>query len=477
MDKLKVAVVGTGPAGLVAAFALHNDRQSRYDVTILEAVSILRLHASRFIANYFLQNSGLSLDGHSYDWVNPESGQRTRIDVPMRVFSGRYYQNLFYLLEYLGIPSVERRFLFAFADDVGTISRYYFFHSSNNHRFPRICRRSSGVSGTLAALWTFLQVLCCYIWLSIACFWVPPMVQGREGKKTETMGEYLGRLRLPTFFIEDYLVPLFSSVSSSPHRLFLNFPAVYLTDYKRQTHLFPHRTSVSMTLLQDRLTQGISVTYSAKVTGVKPFEGRLKLSYQDINSGNSETVIFDRVILAVNPKQTSAIYPPTSYVMDKLQTSDVRVVVHRDYNCLPEQSSELVHDSRSELIAMQIKLDSTGGKTTVATHAHPSGVLVTVWPGNQDLVSIDRSKILHESKFVRLLSDTTSRNSLAGLFRERFNKSKESPWLNGEDGVYVAGGWAWDGFALLEGCVWSGLQTARSIGAELPFTPVERRWR
>jgi hypothetical protein len=126
---------------------------------------------------------------------------------------------------------------------------------------------------------------------------------------------------------------------------------------------------------------------------------------------------------------------------------------------------------------MQMKLDSTGRKTTVATHAHPSGVLVTVWPGNQDLVSIDKRKILHESKFVRLLSNPASRNCLAGLFRERFNKGKESPWLHGEDGVYIAGGWAWDGFALLEGCVWSGLQTARRVGAELPFTPVERKWR
>jgi cation diffusion facilitator CzcD-associated flavoprotein CzcO len=40
MEKLRAAVVGTGPAGLVAAFALHNDLQSCFDVTIFEAVNI-----------------------------------------------------------------------------------------------------------------------------------------------------------------------------------------------------------------------------------------------------------------------------------------------------------------------------------------------------------------------------------------------------------------------------------------------------
>ncbi|KAL5313515.1 hypothetical protein ACEPPN_017935 [Leptodophora sp. 'Broadleaf-Isolate-01'] len=458
MGKQEVAVIGTGPAGLVAAFALHNDLQKKFNVTIFE------------------MHPALSLDGHSYEYVDPQSGASSRIDVPMRVFSGRYYQNLFYLLEYLDIPAIERRFLFAFADDLANITKYYFFHPSNNHRSPILCRRSPGILGLFSDLWTFFTVVCCYIWFSIACFWIPPRVRGRKSEKTETMEEYLNRIRLPKFFIEDYMVPLFSSVASSPHKLFLQFPAVYLTDYKRQTHMFPHKTSVTMTLFQTRLTQGVSIVYNAKVTRVEPSDNRLKLHYQDTKSGENLDAMFDKVILAVNPKQTSAIYPPTGYVMSKLQTSDVSVVIHQDYDILPEGSSELVHDSKSELIAMQMKLDHTGGKTTIATHAHPSGILSTVWPGNSDFVDIDPKKVLHESRFVRLLATPTSRDCLATLFRQNFVKGELLSWLNGDDGVYVCGGWAWDGFALLEGCVWSGLSTARSVGSVLPFKPMERTW-
>ena len=420
----------------------------------------------------------MSLDGHSYEYVDPQSGKSSRIDVPMRVFSGRYYQNLFYLLEYLGIPSIERRFLFAFADDLASITKYYFFHPSNNHRLPIICQRTPGIFGFVSGLWTLFKVLLCYIWFSIACFWIPPRVRGRKSAETETMKDYLARLRLPNFFVEDYMVPLFSSVASSPHKLFLQFPAIYLTDYKRQTHMFPHKTSVTMTMLQSRLMEGVSVVYNAKVTGVEPLDNRLKVHYQDLKSGENVEVMFDNVVLAVNPKQTSAIYPPTSQVMDKLQTSDVSVVIHQDYGMLPEGSAQLVEDTKSELIAMEMKLDPTGGKTTIATHAHPCGILATVWPGDYDFVDIDPKKVLHESRFVRLLATPTSRDYLAALFRENVAGAdgETLKWLNGDDGVYICGGWAWDGFALLEGCVWSGLSTARSVGAVLPFKPVERQW-
>lgn len=40
MAKKEVAVIGTGPAGLVAAFALHNDLQKKFNVTVFEMVRV-----------------------------------------------------------------------------------------------------------------------------------------------------------------------------------------------------------------------------------------------------------------------------------------------------------------------------------------------------------------------------------------------------------------------------------------------------
>jgi protoporphyrinogen oxidase len=39
MGKQSIAVVGSGPAGLAAAFALHNDLERKYDVAVFEMVS------------------------------------------------------------------------------------------------------------------------------------------------------------------------------------------------------------------------------------------------------------------------------------------------------------------------------------------------------------------------------------------------------------------------------------------------------
>jgi hypothetical protein len=393
----------------------------------------------------------------------------------MRVFSGRYYQNLFNLLEYLNLPAIERRFLFAFATGFSDgLSQYYFFHPSNNHRFPILCRQSSGLFALLQALWRFITVVCCYIWFSIACFWVPPRVRGEKYTSTETIGEYLTRIRLPKFFIEDYVVPLFSSVASSPHNLFLQFPAIYLTDYKRQTHMFPHKACVSMAHLQNSLVEGLTHVYNARVTKVERFGDQVQLIYQDIMSEETKEMTFDKVILAVNPKQAGNIYTPAASIMNSLPIADVSVVIHQDYEILPRGSPQLIRDySNSELLAMQMKLDHAKNKITVATHVHPCGVLSTVWPG----VKSDNStleKELHTSRFVRLLPTPATRDLLKSVYGEQ--RSDEKRWVNGSDGVYICGGWAWDGFALLEGCVWSGASTARSIGAVIPFKMVERRW-
>jgi NAD(P)-binding Rossmann-like domain len=41
--QLRVAVVGSGMAGLVTAYLLHRDAEQRYDVTIFEEVPLARL--------------------------------------------------------------------------------------------------------------------------------------------------------------------------------------------------------------------------------------------------------------------------------------------------------------------------------------------------------------------------------------------------------------------------------------------------
>jgi hypothetical protein len=92
---------------------------------------------------------------------------------------------------------------------------------------------------------------------------------------------------------------------------------------------------------------------------------RLRLYYQEAESKKTVHLTFDQVILALNPKQTSVIYPPTAYVMDRLRTSGVSVIIHQDYKMLPDASTKLAYDPKSELIALQVKDSHLVGKTTL----------------------------------------------------------------------------------------------------------------
>jgi hypothetical protein len=42
-------------------------------------------------------------------------------------------------------------------------------------------------------------------------------------------------------------------------------------------------------------------------------------------------------------------------------------------------------------------------------------------------------------------------------------------WRNGDDNVWLAGGWCWDGMVLLEGCVVSAMRVADAFDVEVPW--------
>ena len=42
-------------------------------------------------------------------------------------------------------------------------------------------------------------------------------------------------------------------------------------------------------------------------------------------------------------------------------------------------------------------------------------------------------------------------------------------WVNGQDNVWLAGAWCWDGMVLLEGCVVSAMRIASDFGVAIPW--------
>jgi hypothetical protein len=61
-------------------------------------------------------------------------------------------------------------------------------------------------------------------------------------------------------------------------------------------------------------------------------------------------------------------------------------------------------------------------------------------------------------------------NAIFGDTQNFGSDEKSVPlWRNGDDNVYLVGGWRWDGMVLLEGCVVSAMRIADALGIDVPW--------
>jgi hypothetical protein len=114
-SKQTVAVVGSGMAGLVAAFLLEGDNEGtgwkclkRYDYNLPDFV--LEDGCSASNSN---QQDQVSLDSASYTLEAATDDLPHRVDIPMRAFDDNYHINLKRMYDYLDVDYVSPKFLYS----------------------------------------------------------------------------------------------------------------------------------------------------------------------------------------------------------------------------------------------------------------------------------------------------------------------------------------------------------------------------
>ncbi|KAH6632980.1 hypothetical protein C7974DRAFT_391883 [Boeremia exigua] len=432
-QQVKIAVVGSGMAGLATAHLLQQDRRQRYAVKVFES------------------GNTLSLDSASISIPNAARTSADRVDLPMRAFAGGFYSNLKSMYDYLGIRYQSQPFLFEFAQS----KTPYYTHASNLHQLPR---RLSGAS-LLTYLLDVVYLLACYIYFSLCCFFVAP-------QSGETLQAYFERTRTPERFATYYILPLISSVTTCPHESLLLFPASDLTEYKRRTHRAPHYTvSEGVRAAQDRLVQGIRYELNAAITAVEPGEKGVQLSWRRSN-GQEGSETFDKVVLAVAPDVVGKVFEPLRHYMAHIPTTLVESIVHTDNSVL--NTSRVGPSSAAQLI--HLNTSTQGRHETESHHVQPCGAIVTTCPFS----TLDQSQIQHSAKFTRVLRSSKSQRIVNAIFGHVQNcdddDEKSVPlWRNGDDNVYLVGGWCWDGMVLLEGCVISAMRVADALKVDVPW--------
>ncbi len=371
----------------------------------------------------------------------------------MRAFAGGFYSNLKSMYDYLGVRYQPQPFVFEFAQ-----SRLpYFTHASNLHQLP--ARLDLVNLGSYLIQVVYLVV--CYAYFSFCCFFIAPQ-QG------ETLQAYFHRTWTPERFATYYVLPLISSVTTCPHETLLAFPASDLTDYKRRTHREPHYTvSEGVRAAQDRLAKGIRYELNAAITAVEPQEKGVRLSWKR-SDGQEQVEAFDKVVLAVAPDVVGQIFEPLRPYMARIPTALVESVVHTDDSVL-NLGRSVTAKPRSAAQLIHLNTSTQEKHTTESHHVQPCGAIVTTCPHSP----LKQSGIKHSAKFTRVLRSPQSQRIVNAMFKlpqQCSNDDKSTPlWRNGDNNLYLVGGWCWDGMVLLEGCVVSAMRVADALQVDVPW--------
>ena len=305
---MRIAIVGTGISGMVAAYLLHRD----HEITVFEAADYIGGHTNTI---------DVQIEGQTY-----------AVDTGFIVFNDWTYPNFIQLLNRLGVESQASDMSFSVKCERtgleynGTSLNSLFAQRRNLFRlsFHRMIRDILRFNRESLEL----------------------LKQSGPGPSLES---YLATNRYSKEFIDHYLVPMGAAIWSASHETMWKFPARYLVQFFKNH---------GMLSVDDRPTwrviKGGSQRYAQ--TLVAPFLDRIHLNspvesisrfpdYVEIRAqiGRREyrATRFDHVIIAAHSNQTLSMLadpsPTEKDILGAIQYQENEAVLHTDASLLPKQ--------------------------------------------------------------------------------------------------------------------------------------------
>jgi uncharacterized protein len=436
---MRIAVVGSGVSGLVAARELHR----AHAVTVFEADARLGGHANT---------------------VDVELGcAHHAVDTGFIVYNDRNYPGFSALLDDLGVATQPTQMSFGVSDARsgleyrGSSANTLFAQRRNLVRptflrlvaeivrFNRAALRTVGND----AHWTGADRL------------VPPaqeMVRSDREDPDESIGDFVLRERYSRAFVDQFLVPLGSAVWSAEPETFLSFP---MRSYARFMH--NHGMLGVRRHARWRTVTGGSRTYVAALAA--PFAHRIRLGTPvhkvtspdtDDPSGHVELLTddgparFDRVVLATHSDQALALLGDASAavrsVLGSIRYQANTATLHTDASLLPRTSRAWASwnyhvdpgSSRAKVTYWMNELQSIDASETL-------------------LVSLNRAEDVDPG---RVLAQFEYEHPVFDAVALRAQRRRAE--IQGVGGVWFAG--AYWGYGFHEDGVQSALEVAGAIG-------------
>lgn len=493
---VRVAVVGTGIAGLTAAYALT------HQVDDGDSTAPRRT----FEVTVFERESTLGMDAHSVD----THGART--DAPLRVFREDYYPNLIRLYDRVGVPSHPANYAFSctFAkvddDDRDSAAAAAAAAGAGDGRGGATAPPSTGraapatttspvprhhtsayfrydnmfIMGHVVPMINWSLLLRPSYWSLIrqllGFFWTSPKHLAEGKLHGVSLAEYLDTEGYTSEFSELLLYPMLSVVCTCSYVAVSRYPADIIVDYMAvgwtllasRAHL---RAYTGTKDVVTKLTEGVKKVHTAcAVQSVTRFSGGadgddgggVEVAYKDGAEVDAPVLTqrFDHVVLATQANTSLHLLKDASEDerrgLGSFAYENSRVVVHTDASLLP--------DDRSQWSPLNIVMANPDACTCHVWMNRIDGMLrkeltrevFQTWNPSDDA---DPATVHMDATFQRPVVTTKSK---AGMDLLTAQQGKQRTWFCGAYQLYS--------MPLLENGVRSGLKVAAMMGARVPIS-------
>ncbi|WP_054031863.1 NAD(P)/FAD-dependent oxidoreductase [Desulfatitalea tepidiphila] len=299
---MKIAVIGTGISGLVAAYLLSE----AHDISVFEANDYI--------------------GGHTHTVEVPSAGGTVAVDTGFIVFNAKTYPNFIRLMERLGVP-----------------------WQPSNMSFSVQCERTGLIfsPSTFASLFAQRKNLvhpAFYRMLADALrFRSRAAAIMEQGDDRTTLAAYLKREKYSRGFIEHFIVPMGAAIWSADPRRFMDFPARYFITF------FHHHGFLNLRDQPEwRTIKGGSSRYIAPLT--RPFRDNIYLNtpvrsvqrhsdHIELTTADDTRHRFDQVVIAAHSDQALGMLvdasPEETEILGAIAYQENFTVLHRDVSLMP----------------------------------------------------------------------------------------------------------------------------------------------
>ncbi|KAI0124877.1 hypothetical protein BJ170DRAFT_635438 [Xylariales sp. AK1849] len=437
----KVAIVGSGSAGIGALWALN---RTHHDVYLYEAAD--------------------RLGGHTNTVTWKRGKYQTLVDTGFIVLNTATYPNFTNFLKKVDVRTVPSETTFGVSRDHGK------FEWASTSLGTVFCQRKNIFS---LRMWRLLFDVIRFNQFALELLREEESAVG----EMETIGHYLEREGYSETFKNDYLIPITATVwSTSPDKCRLEFPAVTLIRFMWNHHLLSTvATRPDWLTLEggaksyiDAVMKGFPPNHLFLKTAVKQVandvDGRVRLQFEN---GNYE--VFDHVILATHGDQAYQIIGPSATaeeksIMSQFKTSENTAVLHSDLGHLPVRQ-----DSWSAWNYLTLSDPWTGRDIDKVSLTYNMNILQHIprKPFGDVLVTLNPIQEPKEETVQGRYSYSHPLYSPATI-----RAQDRLPRIQNKRGISYAGAWTKYGFH--EDGFSSGLKVAQDhLGAKLPFEFVD----